>query len=621
MTKISTMSTTNSGTGRQPTRRQRWLPRLIATGLFIVAFALVNQAQREVGIARDETVYMTYGSRYADWWTGLFKGKTQASEKSITAFFGGPGATDNNREHPPLLKMLSGLSERWLHRSWGVNRITAYRVPAIAFNALLIVIIFAWVSRVWGQTSGLIAALLTLFLPRAFFHAGLACFDGPIVTLWIATLYAYWRGLTHRGWRIAAGVIFGFALATKHNAILLPFVVGPHYLGAHAVLYVRTRKQRVIDNVDNPTDAVATPTKRTALRRLLRSVAQHGSLGWPILLGPLTLVAVWPWLWHHPLTHIQQWLAFHFTHVHYNFEYLGQNWNAPRFPWHVALVTTLVTVPAATLTAAAIGISVGVHGWFTAWRATTAVAAQNVTFDNAHYKSQSPAAFAQRHLGVLLALSAGASMGPFFLGSTPIFGAEKHWAPAIPSLCIAAAVGIAWAARRLRLPTTITTAVLGFMVVSSAAVETRQAQPYGLTYYNAFAGGAPGGADLGMNRQFWGIAVRGVLPFLATLRNSHAIYTHDASPAWGWYQNQGWVAKSLADAGPENFGIDRSDVALVVHEKHFLRHDYMIWKSYGTVQPIFVLRSDGVPIVSVYRRPAPPVTPPVTLSPTPLAIP
>ncbi|MBP9086172.1 MAG: glycosyltransferase family 39 protein [Kofleriaceae bacterium] len=613
------MVTTNSVTAPQPARRQRWLPRLIAAGLFVVAFALVNQAQREVGIARDETVYMTYGSRYADWWTGLFKGKTAASEKSITAFFGGPGATDNNREHPPLLKTLSGLSERWLHRGWGVNRITAYRVPAIALNALLIVIIFAWVSRVWGQATGLLAALLTLFLPRAFFHAGLACFDGPIVTLWIATLYAYWRGLTHRGWRIAAGVIFGLALATKHNAILLPFVVGPHYLGAHAVRYLRTRKQRNPGNANNPTNANAdapTPTL-SPLRRLRRSVARHGSLGWPLLLGPLTLVAVWPWLWHHPLTHIQQWLAFHFTHVHYNFEYLGQNWNAPRFPWHVALVTTLVTVPAATLAAAGLGISVGVHGWFTAWRTSTSATPAPIAGDATTDNAESPTALAQRQLGVLLALSAAASMGPFFLGSTPIFGAEKHWAPAIPSLCIAAALGITWAARRLRLPTTIATIALGCMVVSSAAIETRQAQPYGLSYYNAFAGGASGGADLGMNRQFWGIAVRGVLPFLATIRDTHKVYTHDAAPAWGWYQNQGLVAKSLADAGPENIGIDRSDVALVVHEKHFLRHDYMIWKSYGTVQPIFVLRSDGVPIVSVYRRPSPPITPSLTPSNTP----
>ena len=35
-------------------------------------------------------------------------------------------------------------------------------------------------------------------LPRALFHAGLACFDAPSMTLWFATVYAYWRGLDRR---------------------------------------------------------------------------------------------------------------------------------------------------------------------------------------------------------------------------------------------------------------------------------------------------------------------------------------------------------------------------------------------------------------------------------------
>ena len=335
-----------------------------------------------------------------------------------------------------------------------------------------------------------------------------------------------------------------------------------------------------------------------------------------MVLGPLTLIALWPWLWFHPIAHIKEWLSFHFTHVHYNFEYLGHNWNAPRFPWHVALVTTLFTVPAATLTAAACGAAVGVHGWVRTLRQWRNVATRTIP-------AESATAFAHRHAGLLLALSAAASMGPFFLGSTPIFGAEKHWAPAIPSFCIAAAVGIAWAARRLAAlrpsashgPAVVLAAV-GTCVVASAAIETRQAQPYALSYYNAFAGGVPGGADLGMNRQFWGIAVRGALPFIASQPNVHAIYSHDASPAWGWYQAMGLAPKALPDAGPEAMGIDRSDIALVVHEKHFLRHDYMIWKSYGTVQPVFVLRSDGVPLVSVYRRP-PRVMPPTPVAPTP----
>ena len=142
------------------------------------------------------------------------------------------------------------------------------------------------------------------------------------------------------------------------------------------------------------------------------------------------------------------------------------------------------------------------------------------------------------------------------------------------------------------------------IVLLAAATETRAAHPYALTWYNALAGGAPGGADLGMNRQFWGVAVRGVLPDLARLAPTGAqVYTHDAAPAWGYYVREKLLPKNLKDAGWEQMGIDRSQLAIVIHEKHFNRHDYMIWQTYKTVQPVLVLRSDGVPIVSVYKRP------------------
>jgi hypothetical protein len=225
---------------------------------------------------------------------------------------------------------------------------------------------------------------------------------------------------------------------------------------------------------------------------------------------------------------------------------------------------------------------------------------------------------APRAPAVLLAVSAAASIGPFVLGTTPIFGAEKHWMPALPTICIAAAVGAVWAARAAagaiqrttarRVPEAAVIAAVAGCVVLAAAVETRIAEPYALTWYSALAGGAPGGADLGMNRQFWGVAMRGVLPRLAAQRGERPagptyVYTHDASPAWGIYQREGLVPRTLVDAGWEQAGIDRSDLAVVIHELHFNRHDYLIWKSYGTVRPIDVLTADGVPIVSLYRRP------------------
>jgi hypothetical protein len=528
--------------------------------LALVTTILVVVNQRDVGIARDEVVYMGAGARYATWWTGLATLDHGISKANITATWGGKAATDNNREHPPFAKTLFGLSEKLVHDELGLaGEVTAFRLPTALLHGLLVWLVYAMTLAIWGYAEAIVAALLVMLLPRALFHAGLACFDAPIMTLWFATVYVYWRSLDGRRWPWRVGVVFGLALATKHNALLLPFALGAHqaYVGFRAAGWkgIVTHRWRVLVSL--------------------------------AVLGPLTLIAVWPWLWFDTFAHLRDWIHFHTSHVHYNFEYLGENWNAPPFPWHVALITTLFTVPVATLAAAVIGAGV----WLARWRTPDV---------------RAPA--------VLLVLSAGASMGPFFLGSTPIFGAEKHWMPALPSICIAAGVGAVWSARRvigvidarrlsMRAQHAVVAAVSGLVVIA-AGVETLVAQPYALSSYNALAGGAPGGAELGMNRQFWGVAARGVLPELPRLLpKGGPVYTHDASPAWGYYLKEGLLPKAFPDAGSEYAGaIERSKLALVIHERHFNRHDYLVWKAYGTVQPAFVLRADGVPIVSVYRR-------------------
>jgi dolichyl-phosphate-mannose-protein mannosyltransferase len=529
--------------------------KLLGLALAICATMLVLANEQQIGVARDEVVYMQAGAGYAKWWLGLVTFDHGISKDSITRSWGGPDATSNNREHPPFMKTLYGFSDRILHRGLGMNEVIAFRFPAAILHGILVFLVFLMVLELWGLAEAIVSALLLLFLPRALFHAGLACFDAPIMALWFATVYCYWRCLDGRRWPWTVGVVFGLALATKHNAVLLPIGLGLHYL----ITMLRTGGVRGL----------------LSRWRVVVSLA---------VLGPLTLIVLWPWLWLDPVGHIKQWLEFHLTHTHYNYEYLGHNWNAPRFPWHVALVTTLFTVPVVTLVAAALGSGV----WI----------ARRKTIDNA------------RAPGLLLALSAVASIGPFFLGTTPIFGAEKHWMPALPSICIAAGVGTAWCARGLaamvhrhRMPILAATCTV---VVVAAVVETVVAQPYALTWYNALAGGAPGGADRGMNRQFWGVSALGVLPILekeAPSTGQAPVYSHDASPAWGLYQNLGLLPKSMPDAGHEDFGISRSQYAIVVHELHFNRHDYLIWKSYGTVQPFYVLRSHGVPIVTVYRRP------------------
>jgi 4-amino-4-deoxy-L-arabinose transferase-like glycosyltransferase len=588
-----------------PTRRQRWLRRAIGILLALHAFAIVLANQDDVGLSRDETTYMAVGERYAGWWLDLVTftdGVT--AEKRITATWGGKPGGANNTEHPPLVKTIMGLSERILHRGLGwTDRVTAHRVPGAAFYALLVGLVFAMVLAVWGLPEAVVAALLVTFMPRGVFHASLANFDVPITAMWFATIYAYWRGLASRWWAIGAGVAFGLALATKHNAVLLPFALVVHYAWVALRSQRLERRERLAGLRELPRARRIGPWLAATGAALGRGIARMrpSMLVALAVLGPLVLYAVWPYLWLDPFGNVAEWIGFHTRHVHYNFEYLGDNWNAPPFPWHVPLVTTLFTLPVVTLAAGVIGAGV------------LLVRAR-----------RGESADADRAPALLLFLSAGASMGPFLLGSTPIFGAEKHWMPAFPTICVFAGVGAIWAARvairavgkraawvearRSRLLCPATCAVVGLAVVAAAATETHHAQPYALTHYNALAGGAPGGADLGMNRQFWGIAARGVLPYLAAHapakgQPAASVYSHDASMQWADYRRMGLLPATLPDAGHENVGVVASKWAIVIHELHFNRHDYMIWDAYGTVQPVFVLRTDGVPIVSVYRRP------------------
>ncbi|CAN5805643.1 hypothetical protein BH11MYX2_BH11MYX2_28750 [soil metagenome] len=372
--------------------------------LALVTVITVTISQRSVGIARDEAVYMSAGSKYADWWFGLVTFDHGISSENITKSWGGPQPTDNNREHPPLMKEAFGVSKKLLHDKLHIfSEVTAYRFPSAIAHGLFVALIFFCASGIAGTAEGIVAALLALFLPRALFHAGLAAFDAPIAALWFATVYAYWRALAKDStiWTLATGVLWGLALATKHTALLLPFALGAHYL----FLGVRAARRE---------------------RRWSLVIAHRADIIFSLaVLGPLTLYVVWPWLWFAPVSHVREWLAFHLKHVHYNFEYLGHNWNAPRFPWHVAVVTTLFTVPVATLSAAVVGAA----KWSTTFARTE------------------PAERDKRAPGLLLVLSAAASIGPFFLGTTPIFGAEKHWMPMLPTLAIAGGVGVVWAAR------------------------------------------------------------------------------------------------------------------------------------------------------------------------------
>jgi hypothetical protein len=553
----------------------------VAAALMVGVFVLTLAASTRQGVHRDESVYMQAGERYAAYWNGAVTGKVKApfSEKTVAATWSCGEAC--NSEHPPLMKTLYGLSWRTFKF---LSPVTAFRLPTALMFGILAALVYLFFVDAWavregpaarvaaGRAAALAAALLTAAQPRAFFHAQTASFDLPAATLWFACAYAYWRALASpRPVRAAVGVglLYGLFLATKLQSFFLPAALAAHW----AYLVVR----------------------RAWLLRRERESAPPLPRPWPILamvtLGPLVFYALWPYLWHHPIAHFGKYWAFHAGHVHYNFEYLGVNYNRPPFPWHEPLVMLVTTAPVVLLALAASGVAILVR---------TRRPAPGDLHD-------------PRGSRMFLLLMALVPVAPFLTGRAPIFGETKHWLATMPVLAVCAGVALQHLGLRLledwkldgapRARLVVLAALVG-VSVAPAVVETARSHPYGLSHYNALAGGAPGGADLGMNRQFWGYAPEGLFPWMnANLPQGTRIYPHDwANMAFVYQQRDGRLRKDFAATGKEQPGIRSSDVALVVHERHFAKYDYMIWNEYGHLQPSVVLTLDGVPLVSLYER-------------------
>jgi hypothetical protein len=215
-----------------------------------------------------------------------------------------------------------------------------------------------------------------------------------------------------------------------------------------------------------------------------------------------------------------------------------------------------------------------------------------------------------RETDLLLALSLLAAVFLFFRSATPIFGGTKHWMPAYPVLALFAGRGldlVADAMRRALQPPTarawlFAQAWLVAAVTVAPLAETAHAHSFGLSAYVPLVGGTAGGADLGLNRSFWGYMTQNAA---AEYLNENAprgatVFIHDTTwDAWGRMQEDGRIRRDLRAVGTPG----EAQYALVQHELHMNEVDDSIWIAYGTDAPAYVVEHDGVPFVSVYKKP------------------
>lgn len=560
-------------------------PRLAAAALGLLVVGLLARGHQQVGYVRDEGVYFHASRAYADW-------AARALASPSLLFDRGPRdrAFAVNHEHPALMKLAGGLSARLFSRpgpegqpdnaraAAGLAPLlpegAAMRLPAQLLAGLATALLFlaGWsLARPRGQdpedmsllpwSTGLLAALWFIALPRVWYHAGLHCFDVPVAALILAVVLCYRRALASWRWSLALGPLLGVAISIKHNALFIPLLLAVHYAGCLALAGRR-------------------PTRGQLVPLPFLSMA---------LLAPPTALALWPWLWTDTVARLGEYVEFHRLHAYYNTEYLGINFNQPPMPWSYPWALTWATVPTALLLLAAIGLTLRVRSDLSD-RPPAELPAPRFSAPLAGHPTRD---------GLLWALCGLFPLALISLPEVPIFGGTKHWLTAYPFLALAAASAWAtlWTALRPRGLARVLPLALLPVLLGPAVWATWHGHPHDLSQYAPLAGGARGAADLGLVRGFWGGQV---LPVLSDLSETPApLYLHDLHElARQQYEREGrWPA------GVAAVPLGRSRAGLLFHERHMLSNEIDLWNHLGTTAPAEVLTLDDVPLTSLYRAP------------------
>ncbi len=525
----------------------------------LIGFLAVLAMAGSLGITWDESIYMRTSRFYWNWAQTLRRDPLAAlSRDSITQNWGAMVAQDVGAGgqlgdmHPPLVKLAAAFT-------WGVFRaltgdLVAYRLANALFFAVLLAMLFWWVSELGGWLAGIAAVLCLGLLPRFLAYASFLALDVPLATVSLIATYVYWKTIERAGlrWAIPFGILWGLALGIKNGGLLLP--VG---LGLWTLLFYHTRQHIV----------------RLALSGMV---------------AVLVFIVSWPWLYFDTLARLRLYIDYFFLNhtslLTMHTYYLGQMY--ARTPWHYPLVFTAAVTPLLTLLLMLTGL-LGVLGSGKADRA-----------------------------GWLLVLSALGPMLPFLATITAGYDGERLFLPAFPFLAALAGLGFARVSERVwnllwrfvprltarRQSTSlrwIVSATLLLVVCAPPVAAIVHLHPYELAYYSAIVGGIPGAAERGLETTFWADSYQGVLGYLNENAPAGATIWADASNVMISYQETGRLRKDLFIPRADTIAPDGGDFAVIQARQS--RYTSSITRLMLSRQPAATVQVDGTPLVLVYR--------------------
>jgi len=535
-------------------RARIWIGLLLA----FLTLAAVLSTLGDVGVTWDEPLYIKASRGYMSWLSVLKQGilhgdlRTPLSDAAIVQDWM-PHPT--LELHPPLGKFLSGLTWAAL-RGW-LGEVTSQRISNALLFSLLVAMIFWMVSEAYDTVSGVFAALCLLLMPRMFFHAHLANIDTTVAITWFVAMYAFWRYESRSGWLpvFAIGLAFGLALSTKMNAMVMPLVWGVWVL---------------------------------LFRRNWRSILRLVAMG---MIGVVTFLATWPWLWHDTLNRLMYYVLMASRFKDRPQFYLGRT--LPHVPWHYPFVITLAVVPLVITLMYLLGT----------WAVLSRRAARG---DRGEAVQNSEAT------GWLLLLNA---LTPLLFAATGLqaaYSGERHFIPAYPYLACLAGVGFGFMLRTLRSTwqqlypqadskhvSFLLTLLLGLLLIVPL-VSIIQMHPYELSYYSELVGGLPGATRLGLETTFWCETYRDALPVLNAQAAAGSTVWVENPFVLRLYQRNGLLREDLQITGGDVISPWVADYAVVEMRQTGFQYTPEIVDVMHERQPVYSLSKLGVQLMYIY---------------------
>ncbi len=517
--------------------------RRAALAVFAVALAALIPTVADLGLTWDEPAYRYSQLLSGQWWGQWARVRSwddvRAQMDPQTLLYYWHYGRFGINFHPPLAGQLN-LATYAVLGGW-MQDIPARRMATLIEFALTITIGFHFLARRYGIAAGAVMAGSLLLMPRLYGQAHLIDTDVPGLMLWAAAALAFWKGLSEPGarrWRVLVGVLLGLAFVEKMAAVmvLLPLLF---WLAATRLVpaVLRPRRADWIDGIitvglmlaplalafqqiqllqrqlpppqkvnqwthwpssDWPGAILAVPLAvwlvRRGLGRIFRGSKVWGAErpGLETFTAILAFAPVVGWLgnpawWRETLPRLTHYYTLSLSRrgvlPDIQILYFDQLYEFS-LPWQNAWVLMAITVPAAILAAAGIGL---------AWGVLQVRRDRVPLYFLVHFLT----------LPVIRMFPTPAHDGVrLFLPTFFFLAAFAGWGASWLGDLLARVVRRPGSARWWRLATAA--AVLG-----PSAVELVRIHPYELSYYNELIGGPRGAWERGFELSYWYDAFNG----------------------------------------------------------------------------------------------------------------